>query len=53
MVHNQFGVAKLKKVANSLAVHECTLEEGSCMYMSHAPDFVLALVRGDLHRASE
>lgn len=39
-------VAKLKKVANSLDVHECTLEEGSCMYMSHAPDFVLALVCG-------
>ncbi|RLN12582.1 hypothetical protein C2845_PM09G13770 [Panicum miliaceum] len=40
-------------VADSLVGHGCTLEEGSCMYMSHAPDFVLALVSGDLPRASE
>ena len=41
------------KVADSLASYECTLQKGSCMYMNHAPDFVLALVSGDLPRASE
>ena len=41
------------KVADSLASYGCTLEKGSCMYMNYAPDFVLALVSGDLPRASE
>jgi ribonuclease HI len=37
-------------VADSLASYGCTLEQGSCRYMSQALDFVLALVSGDLPR---
>lgn len=34
-------------VADSLASYGCTLNQGSCIFMRHAPDFILPLVSGD------